>query len=240
MLLDVFAFASTLGTMRMPHLVLSLLVAVSSGNVATEEEVAPRGFTSPDGRFSVVVYLQNPSASEDAKLMLVDRASGKVVTDLGSHEGSIVSQTYAVWSEDSTRVAYRAGHHREWSTNVVFWDGSAFQNVPLPEELPSPEIKFRKGDEPVAVKNYSGGVAPVRWLPSGDLQLVREETQIVSESSRTYTATVSITIAFNAQRHASVRSVSRSQTRSSELPPATIRRRWRAASNTTRHSNAPT
>ena len=217
--------------MRMPRLVLFILVAASTGNVLAEEEATPRAFTSPDGRFALVVYVQN--ASEDAKLIVVERPSGKMVSDLGSHYGSVISQTYACWSQDSTRLAYRAGHHREWSTSVFFWDGSTFRNVPLPEELPLPEIKFRQGDEPGGVTNYAGGVAPVRWLPSGDLELVREETQMARESSRTYTASVSITIGFGPQHHASVRSFSRSDTRSHE-PPSITARRWRTVSDTTR------
>lgn len=102
---------------------------------------------------------------------------------------------------------------KEWSTNVYFWDGSAFHYVALPEDLPSPDIKFRKSDEHGDVKNYGGGEEPVRWLKSGDVELSSQQRQMARESSRTYTATLTITIRFDAQHHASVKSVLKSTTR---------------------------
>ena len=74
--------------------------------------------------------------------------------------------------------------------DAYFWNGSALESATLPDELPRPAIKFRKDDEAGGVKNYGGGESPVRWLKSGDLELLSEHTEMAHESGRTYTATI--------------------------------------------------
>jgi hypothetical protein len=177
-----------------------------------QQDDLTKSFDSPDGRFALKVSVPNEEA-EEAKLEVVEKASGKVVGDLGTDYASIMSHMKVVWSRDSKRLAFRSAGQREWSTSVCFWDGSAFHYVPLPEELPSPDIKFRKSDEQGGVKNYGGGEEPVRWLKSGDLELLSEQTQMARESSRTYTGSITITITFDPQQHPSVKSVSKSKTR---------------------------
>ncbi|MEP6955967.1 MAG: hypothetical protein ABI883_04020 [Chthoniobacterales bacterium] len=196
--------------MRIPASLFLLLLIATTRFVLAEEDELTQSFNSPDGRFALTV---NPPATNDgeAKLAVIEKASGKVVGDLGTEHPSIMGQIKVVWSADSKRLAYRTAGSKEWSTDVYFWNSSAFLSIALPEELPSPEIKFRKS-ESGSVKNYGGGVEPVRWLKSGDLELLSQETQFARESSRTYTATITITIGFDAQQHASVKSVSKSKT----------------------------
>ncbi len=191
---------------------LPLFIASRFCLLAAQEDET-KFFDSPDKRFSLKVSLPNKEA-EEAKLEVVEKASGNVVGDLGTDYGSIMSHIRVVWSRDSKRLAYRTAGVKEWSTNVYFWDGSAFHYVALPEDLPSPDIRFRKSDEHGGVKNYGGGEEPVRWLKSRDLELSSQPRQMARESSRTYTATLTITIHFDAHHHASsVKSVSKSTTR---------------------------
>lgn len=193
-------------------LLLFLLLALTTRELLADQATKLRSFPSPNGRFALTVTVPNEQ-SEEAKLEVIEKASGKVVGDLGTDYPSIISHMKVVWSADSTRVAYRTAGAKEWHTNVYFWDGSTFHYISLPADLPSPDIKFRKSDEDGGVKNYGGGEEPLRWLKSGDLQLLSQERQMARESSRTYTATGTITIGFDAQYHASVKSVSKSSTR---------------------------
>ena len=186
-----------------------MLLTVSA--LAADDNLT-KSFDSPDHRFSLKVIAPGTEGGE-TKLQVVEKASGNVVGDLGTDYPTIMSHIKVVWSGDSKRVAYRTAGVKEWSTNVYFWDGSAFRYIELPEELPTPDIKFRKSDESGGVKNYGGGVTPVRWLKSRDLELTSEERQMARESSRTYTGSITITIGFDAQQRASVKSVTKSKTR---------------------------
>ena len=176
-----------------------------------EEPEVKRSFASPDGRFALKVNEPNGQSTE-AKFEVIDNASGRLVGELGTDYASTTSHMKVVWSADSKRLAYRSAGQKEWHTSVAFWNGAAFKSVNLPEDLPSPEIKFRKDDEAGGVKNYGGGEEPVRWRKSGDLELMSEHTEMARESGRTYTATITIIIGFDAQHHPSVKSVSKSKT----------------------------
>jgi hypothetical protein len=152
------------------------------------------------------------TGSGDLKIDLIETASGTVVVDLENAYGSHLSDTILVWSTDSKWVAYATRDDREGHTEVYFWNGSAFEPVALPENLPGPEIKFRKGDDG-AVKNYGGAVKPVRWLKSGALELSSYEMMLSRDSGRTYTGVILITIRFDAQHHAFIKSVSKAKTK---------------------------
>jgi hypothetical protein len=189
-----------------------LVATISTATVLAKDEDVIKSFDSPDKRFTLRV-IQPSTDGGETKLQLVEKASDKVVGDLGTDYPAIMQRIKVVWSGDSQRVAYRTADQKEWRTEVYFWDGSAFKYVALPQELPSPDITFRKTDEQGGVKNYGGGTEPVRWLKSGDLELLSEQTQMARESSRSYTGSMTITIAFDAQHRASVKSVSKSKTR---------------------------
>ena len=93
------------------------------------EEIKNR---SPDGRFALRI-------TDDQKVELIEKASGSVMVDLGEawHNPGQVSQIL-VWSGDSKRVAYGNRGYKEGEVSVYFWNGSSFEQVALPEELPSP------------------------------------------------------------------------------------------------------
>jgi len=179
---------------------------------AQQETEPGQTYASPDGRFALQLSAADDQ-SDQAKIEIVEKASGKVVGDLGTDYASLGSHMKVVWSADSKRVAYRSGGTKDWHTSVAFWNGSAFEPVELPENLPLPTMQFRKEDEGGGVKNYGGGEEPLRWLKSGDLQLLGEHMELARESGRTYTATITITIGFDAQHHALVRSASKSKTK---------------------------
>jgi hypothetical protein len=198
--------------MRAPLSLLFFSALAGTMTVIAAPNDLTKSFDSPDGRFALTITMPDKKA-EWATLQVVEQASRKVVAELGNEYPSIMSEIKVAWSPDSKRLAYRTAGQREWSTSVYFWDGSAFVQVELPEELPSPDINTRKSDEAGGVKNYGGGEEPVRWLKSGDLELRSEQRLMARESSRSYTGTVTFTIGFDAQQRASVKTVSKSKTR---------------------------
>jgi hypothetical protein len=168
-------------------------------------------FASPDGRFALRISPAHDTESGDLKIDLIETASGKIMVDLETAYSTHESDTILVWSTDSKWFAYATRNNREGETTVHFWNGSAFEPVPLPE-VPSPHIKYRKGDDSDGVKNYGGTAKPVRWFKSGELELSSDQVMLSKESGLTYTGTVLITIGFDAQHHASIKNVSKTKT----------------------------
>lgn len=188
-------------------------LSISGGAFAQDPDEEPISFRSPDGRFDLRITDGPKNNNQgDSTLEVFETASNKVVGDLGPMSSSQLSRSVLVWSADSKRIAFGSGGDRHRETAVYFWNGSVFDSVPLPEDLPSPKIKFRKGANG-AVKNYGGGVRPIRWLKSGDLELSNEEMMLSRVDDMTYTGTIVITIGFDAQRHAAVKKVSKTKTR---------------------------
>jgi hypothetical protein len=163
-------------------------------------------FPSPDGRFSL--------RTKDREVQLIENDSDQVIVDLGEPWRRQV----LVWSPDSKRVAYGNRGDKAGEVSIYFWNGSTFEEVPLPDELelPSPHIKFRKEHESGHVKNYGGAVTPLRWLKSGELELSSDSMMLHSNSGATYTGVVRFTLAFDAQHHASVTNVGKTKTEVSE------------------------
>ena len=85
----------------------------------------------------------------------------------------------------------------------------------LPENLPSPRIKFPKGKEE-NVKPYGGGVTPLRWLNSGELELSSEDMMLSRDDGKSYTGVLHFTISFDAQHRASVKEVGKTKTKVEE------------------------
>jgi hypothetical protein len=116
------------------------------------------------------------------------------------------------WSADSKRAAYATRGNREGETNVYFWNRSEFKEVPLPEKLPVPKIRFGKAAEGGGVKNYGGGTKPLRWLKSGELELATDVMMMSHVDDRSYTGTVKFTVSFDARHQATLRTVGKSTT----------------------------
>ena len=185
-------------------------------SAVAEEEIK---YESPDGRFALRIVL--PNDDQDHPMVdLIERSSGKALVNL--HDGSeaagfTVSDCVLVWSADSKRVAYgfRASPPGariiELGTFVCFWNGSAFDKVFLPEDLPQPDIKFPRG-KGNSVKPYGGGLRPLKWLKSGDLEISNEEMMLSRDDGKSYTGVVRFTLAFDSQHQASVKKVGKSKT----------------------------
>ena len=169
--------------------------------LAAEEEIK---YLSPDGRLALRII-------DEQKVELIEKASGEVMVDLGEawHNPGQVSQIL-VWSRGSKRVAYGNRGYKGGEVSVYFWDGSSFEQVALPEELPSPHIKFPK--DCGAVKNYGGAATPLRWLESGELELSSDLMMLCRGSGATCTGELRFTLAFDEQHHASVKKVGKTKT----------------------------
>ncbi len=173
--------------------------------VAAEEEIK---YPSPDGRFALRII-------DEQKVELIEKASGSVMVDLGQawHNPGQVSQIL-VWSPDSKRVAYGNRGYKEGEVSVYFWNGSAFEGVTLPDDLPSPNIKFPK--DCGAVKNYGGAATPLGWLKSGHLELSSDLMMLCRGSGATCRSELRFTLAFDPQHHASVKNVGKTKTEVSD------------------------
>ena len=184
--------------------------------LAAEEEIK---YPSRDGRFALRI-IQPKDDEYHPTVELIEKDSGKLILML--HDGSDTdlfdpSECVLVWAADSKRLAYgfRANppgaRVEERSTLICFWNGSGFDKVFLPENLPQPDIKFPKGKDE-SVKPYGGGVKPLRWLKSGDLEMSSEEMMLSRDSGKSYTGVLQFTISFDAQHHPAVKKVGKTKT----------------------------
>src|SRR5438046_1262497 len=181
--------------------------------VAAEEIKCP----SPDGRFAL--RITQPKDDEyHPTVELIEKDSGKVMLTLHSASDTELfdpSESVLVWSADSKSVAYGFRDSppgvREVSLGAVvgFWNGSGFDKVFLPQDLPVPKIKFPQG-KGGDVKPYGGGVKPLRWLKSGELELSSEDEVMLR--GKTYTGVLQFTISFDPQHHPSVKNVGKTKT----------------------------
>ena len=194
-------------------------VAFACLDVAAEEIK----YLSPDGRFAL--RITQPANDEyHPTVELIEKDSDKVMVTL--HSGSDTdlfdpSECVLVWSADSKSVAYgfRATppgvREVEHGVLVCFWDGSEFDKVFLPENLPTPKIKFAKG-KGADVKPYGGGVTPVKWLTSRELEMSSENMVLSEDDNKSYTGVLSFTISFDAQNHPSVKKIGKTKTKVGE------------------------
>jgi tetratricopeptide (TPR) repeat protein len=154
-------------------------------------------YPSPNGRFAL--------RRTDGDVQLIENDSGNVIVDLGEPWRRQV----LVWSADSKWAAYGNRGDKAGELKVYFWNGSAFQEVTLPDDLPSPGMPFRK--DCGSVKNYGGAVTPLRWRKPGALELSSDLMMLCRDSGDTYTSEIRFTLAFDAQHHASVKNVGKTK-----------------------------
>jgi len=176
-------------------------------------------YPSPDGRFALRIT-QSKDDEYHPTVDLIEKESGKVFVTLHAASDTDLfdaSESVLVWSKDSKSVAYgfRASppgaRILSLGALVCFWNGSGFDKMFLPEDLPVPDIKFPKGKDE-NVKPYGGGVKPLRWLKSGDLEMSSEDMMLSRDDDKSYTGVLQFTISFDAQHHASVKKVGKTKT----------------------------
>jgi hypothetical protein len=184
--------------------------------LTAEEEIK---YPSPDGRFALRIT-QSKDDEYHPTVELIEKDSGNVMVTLHSGSDSDLfdaSESVFVWSPDSKSMAYgfRANPPGarvvERGALVCFWNGSGFDKVFLPENLPVPHIKFPKG-KGGNLKPYGGGVTPLRWLKSGDLEMSNEEMMLSRDDGKSYTGVVHFTLGFDSQHRASVKKIGKSKT----------------------------
>src|SRR5205085_5248870 len=147
----------------MHHRILPLLLLCSlAAAVFAEDKQSPSKFPSPDKRFALRITSEE---GEEAKAELIEKASGKAMVDFGMpHHRQVL-----VWSPDSKWFAYCNRGDKSGDLSVYFWNGTAFDIIELPEDLPSADVNVQ--DSAGAVNNYGRAVEPVRWSKPGELQL---------------------------------------------------------------------
>jgi hypothetical protein len=124
---------------------------------------------SPDGKFALrTTFTEFVPSHGDAAI--IETGTNKVAVQVHGDVGA--GSEKLVWSKDSRRVASFRDGENEGVTKVFFRNGSAFEEVKLPE-LPSPQLP----DVPKAEASNSETIRrlePIRWLDSGDLLLESE------------------------------------------------------------------
>jgi hypothetical protein len=158
---------------------------------------------SPDGKFALrhVHEEKQPYAGDTA---IIEVATGKTVAPLDSNWS--IGELELLWSRDSQRVCYFADntHSTEnvggCSTRVFFRNGSAFNEIKLPE-LPSPKLP-PKATSTESDKKTTTHTEPIEWLKTGDLVL---ESEVLNDAWGR--AASKITIGFDQENRASIHNV---------------------------------
>jgi hypothetical protein len=189
---------------RMKSVIALSVLLISPMGQAAEEVIKDK---SPDGKFALRVTKDDMGGSA----AIVDLKSKGEVATMETYQ-NYTEEAHLVWSKDSQRVAYFEPDRRGGSTTAYFWDGSEFKEVSIPYgdpigDFPACEDKsFEKNSDDPYVKDIEFTARPVKWLPSGELVLAVHCTRI-TESGATGSSARAITIAFDANRKASVESV---------------------------------
>ena len=168
-------------------------------------------FPSPNGRFAMRITEPNGPDDVERKIELIEKESGKVMVELGIAYRAHLPDTVLVWSANSKWVAYGTRGDKDGEASVYFWNGTAFEEVPLPQQMPEPDIHFGKGAGD-SVKNYGGATKPLRWLKTGELELSSDSMMMSRVNEKGYTGVVKFTVAFDAHRHTTVHKVGKSRT----------------------------
>ena len=157
---------------------------------------------SPDGKFA----LQITKEDEGWGAAIINLKSKKDAVGLEIYQ-NFTEEAHLVWSKDSQRVAYYEPDRRGGSTTVYFRKGSEFEEVSLPYgDFPACEEKPSEKDSgDKYLKTVEATTRPVKWLPSGDLVL-GQHSESEMETGRTRGCGQTITIAFDSDHKASVKS----------------------------------
>ena len=182
---------------------LGALLIVSSLQAGDKDIIKDK---SPDGKFA----LRMTKEEEGWSAAIINLKGKDAVVELEIYQNQsdmFIKQGHLVWSKDSQRVAYFEPDRRGGSTTAYFRNGSKFEQVELPD---IPECKFPPAnDEEDYGKTIQATTAPQEWLGSGALVLKVHSDELLEkgEDQRSHTCTQIVTVAFDANRKASVKSV---------------------------------
>jgi len=161
---------------------------------------------SPEGRFGLLLKESGVKTFDGG---LIEIRPQKTLLELGSFSRQSFRPNYGclLWSPDSRRVAYYTGGRKGGDTSVYFLSGSKFVKIRLPE-WPTPELKHER-----ITSTDLDDVWPLRWSASDTLVLKRDwvlETESTEGKGEDYSesdAGETITLHFDSQNNASIRSV---------------------------------
>jgi len=162
---------------------------------------------SPDGKFALRITKEDEGWS--AAIIDLKDKNGVLGLEVYQNQSEVfIKQGHLVWSKDSQRVAYFEPDRRGGSTTVYFRTGSKFEQVELPD---IPECKNSSKEGETRVKTVEATTAPQKWLSSGALALRVHSGELMDKGDGgdqwEQTCTQIVTIAFDANRKASVESV---------------------------------
>ncbi len=198
--------------MRTLAFLVSILIATSFVPLLKAEEIIKD--KSPDKRFA----LRMTHSEEGWDTEIIETATKKKVIDLESvalsgdkdrivwmSDSSEPVEEYGeeatlIWSRDSQRVAYYNLNRRNRTMSVYFRNDSTFEEVSLPEFPKCDEIKNQDAKD-VEIVHF--GVKPIYWMDSGALSVSVEHWWRTPEG-KLKTCEPTITMTFDAQRHASL------------------------------------
>jgi len=168
---------------------------------------------SPDGKFALRITKEDVGWGA----AIINLKSKDDVVGLEIYQ-NFTEEAHLVWSKDSQRVAYFEPDRRGGSTTVYFRKGSVFEEVSLPYgNFPACEEKpVEKNSDDKYVKALEATTRPVKWLHSGELVLA-EHSESLMESGATRACGQTITIAFDSDHKASVKSA-----KQDDSPQATL------------------
>jgi hypothetical protein len=185
---------------------LPIFIFVLGCLVASADEKEVVKDKSPDGKFALRITKEDQGWGA-AIINLKDKED---VVGLEIYQKSYTEKGHLVWSKDSQRVAYFEPDRRGGSTTVYFRKGSEFEEVSLPYgDFPACEdnpAEKNSGDK--YVKDVEATSRPVKWLRSGELVL-SVHCERLMESGATRGSGQTITIAFDSDHKASVKSAKR-------------------------------
>lgn len=157
---------------------------------------------SPDGKFALRITKED----EGWGAGIINLKSKQDVVGLEIYQ-NFTEEAHLVWSKDSQRVAYFEPDRRGGSTTVYFRKGSEFEEVSLPYgDFPACEEKPAEKDSgDKYLKTVEATTRPEKWLHSGELVL-EQHSESLMESGATRACGQTITIAFDSDHKASVKS----------------------------------
>ena len=165
---------------------------------------------SPDGKFALRFTRDDKGFWEAA---IINLKSKDEELGLEIYQNGYIEGAHLVWSKDSQRVAYFEPDRRGGSTTVYFRKGSAFKEVPLPigdtyegDFAACEANRAEKNSGDTYGKDVEATSRPVKWLRAGELVLAVHFERLM-ESGITRGCGQTITIAFDSNHKASVKSV---------------------------------